>query len=166
MSNVRRIPQTGEVWKHHSGRFYVVENTSNLLSDRPEFLPTVIYMGPTGVIYSRPVSEFLDKFALVCTIEQLPAEQSLTDIQINRMFLLRTMQQLHTSLEHARHEGKSGWHTAEVQDDDLADSAAAHLHKGKLVPAINYLMFLHSRAAYPDTMRRAMLRLALKPLKG
>lgn len=53
--------KAGVEWKHEDGEIYTVVTVSNLNSTRPDFTPTVVFRGPDGAVWSRPVSEFVAK---------------------------------------------------------------------------------------------------------
>lgn len=55
--------RAGIEWLHKkTGNLYEVITVSNLNSTQPDFVPTVVYRGRDGAIWSRPVSEFIEKF--------------------------------------------------------------------------------------------------------
>jgi hypothetical protein len=55
--------RAGRKWTHpKTGNEYEVLIVSNERSTKPDFVPTVVYRDEAGAIWSRPVSEFLEKF--------------------------------------------------------------------------------------------------------
>lgn len=59
-------PKPGMVCRHHSGRVYTVLAVTNDVPDpRPEFPVTVHYIGANGQHWSRPRSEFVEKFTVL-----------------------------------------------------------------------------------------------------
>ena len=53
-------------YKHHKGGTYVLLAISNQDSDREGFVPTAVYHSlANGKIYTRPLSEFAEKFTLI-----------------------------------------------------------------------------------------------------
>ncbi len=55
-------------YRHHKGDTYVLLAIANQDSDREGFVPTAVYHSLTnGKIYTRPFSEFAEKFTLVST---------------------------------------------------------------------------------------------------
>lgn len=55
--------KAGRTWTHtKTGNGYEVITVSNLNSTKSDFVPTVVYRDEDGAVWSRPVSEFLEKF--------------------------------------------------------------------------------------------------------
>lgn len=55
--------KAGIEWLHKStGNLYEVVTVANLNSTKPDFVATVVYRGRDGAVWSRPVSEFIEKF--------------------------------------------------------------------------------------------------------
>jgi len=55
--------RAGVEWLHKStGNLYEVITVANLNSTKPDFVATVVYRGRDGAVWSRPVSEFIEKF--------------------------------------------------------------------------------------------------------
>lgn len=53
-------------YRHHKGGTYVLLAIANQDSDREGFVPTAVYHSLTnGKIYTRPFSEFAEKFSLI-----------------------------------------------------------------------------------------------------
>lgn len=53
-------------YRHHKGGTYVLLAIANQDSDREGFVPTAVYHSVTnGKVYTRPFSEFAEKFTLV-----------------------------------------------------------------------------------------------------
>lgn len=49
----------GSVWTHSGGDVYVVEGHTNLHSTQPDrYPPSIVYRGPDGRIWSRPVADW------------------------------------------------------------------------------------------------------------
>jgi hypothetical protein len=56
----------GIVCRHHSGRVYTVLAIANNVSNpRDGFPVTVQYLGANGQYWSRPLSEFAEKFTIL-----------------------------------------------------------------------------------------------------
>ena len=56
------FPVVGSRWRHHSGRVYVILMMTNIEPGRQEDFPTtVVYQGPQGHRYSRPLVDFLGR---------------------------------------------------------------------------------------------------------
>lgn len=53
---------SGSLWRHFGGQLYRIVCLSNLKAKNPAFLKTVTYESEDGVYWSRPISEFLDRF--------------------------------------------------------------------------------------------------------
>ena len=53
------------VWKHRNGTHYTVRGFTNLSSTKVEYPATVIYEGPNGLIWSRPISDWRRSFTPV-----------------------------------------------------------------------------------------------------
>lgn len=54
---------TGELWQHHSGRVYEVIGFANLYTEKPDKHPVhVLYLGQNGRLWTRPLTEFRQKF--------------------------------------------------------------------------------------------------------
>jgi hypothetical protein len=67
--------KAGIEWLHKStGNLYEVITVSNLNSTKPDFVPTVVYRGRDGAVWSRPVSEFIEKFEPSFTDESEESE--------------------------------------------------------------------------------------------
>ena len=59
----RGFPLVGSIWRHHSGRLYVIRMMTNVEPGRQdEFPTTVVYESQTGLRYSRPLVAFNEKF--------------------------------------------------------------------------------------------------------
>lgn len=54
--------EPGTAWLHHTGRKYTVILIANGSSERDKFPPTVVYEGPNGKTWSRPVSDWHRSF--------------------------------------------------------------------------------------------------------
>lgn len=68
------LPLAGSAWRHHSGRAYTVLLLSNTEGDDPErFVPTVVYQGEDGRVWSRPVSDWHRSMSLLAAPKQTPA---------------------------------------------------------------------------------------------
>lgn len=51
------------LYRHHSGRLYLTLQHSNIRQpSHPDFPPMITYRDQEGYVYSRPVSEFEEKF--------------------------------------------------------------------------------------------------------
>lgn len=56
--------RAGREWTHtKTNNVYQVITVSNLNSTKPDFLPTVVYRDKDGAVWSRPLSEFVEKFS-------------------------------------------------------------------------------------------------------
>ena len=55
------FPMAGSIWRHHSGRLYVILMVTNIESnDQTKFPTTVVYQGhENGKRWSRPVEAFI-----------------------------------------------------------------------------------------------------------
>jgi len=54
------------LYQHHSGRFYRPTLVANGLTSRPHKFPvTVVYQGTNGLVWARPLDEFVEKMTLV-----------------------------------------------------------------------------------------------------
>lgn len=69
--NVDSFPCTGDTWKHHNGNEYEILLLTNQYSNRPEYPPTVVYQGPNGKVWSKPLLNFLEKMTFVRRQEQV-----------------------------------------------------------------------------------------------
>lgn len=59
-SDVRRVPQRGSVWLHRNGNMYTVLGVSNMQTPgKPDYQPTVHYIGANGNEYSRELKRWL-----------------------------------------------------------------------------------------------------------
>lgn len=68
------LPLAGSAWQHHSGRTYTVLTLSNTEGDDPErFVPTVVYQGEDGRVWSRPVSDWHRSMSLLAAPKQASA---------------------------------------------------------------------------------------------
>lgn len=56
---------TGSLWRHFGGQLFRIVCLSNLSAKNPDFVKTVTYIGENGVYWSRPISEFMDRFTKV-----------------------------------------------------------------------------------------------------
>ncbi len=59
------IPKDDSLWRHHTGRMYRVLLIANRDSTRPEYPITVVYRGTNQKIWSKPLSNFLEKMTWV-----------------------------------------------------------------------------------------------------
>jgi len=60
MKNI--LPKDGSLWQHRiSGKCYKVICTSNTNATRQNWIPTVVYEDEFDNIWSRPISEFLER---------------------------------------------------------------------------------------------------------
>jgi len=55
------IPKPGSRWVHSNGNKYTVILIANLNSCNVDYPPTVVYIGGSGIIYAKVVSNFLSK---------------------------------------------------------------------------------------------------------
>lgn len=63
--NKLKIPQRWTQYKHKdSGKVYMVEMVTNIASSNDNFPVTVVYQGVTGEFWSRPLTEFVEKFEI------------------------------------------------------------------------------------------------------
>lgn len=72
MEPVPRLPlvEPGQTWKHHSGRMYQVLFLTNTENPSPKFPVAVVYQSVVNRNrWSRPLSEWHDKFELVYDAE-------------------------------------------------------------------------------------------------
>lgn len=58
-------PILGQEYKHENGNIYVVLHVTNTASSNPNYVPQVVYQGRNGNVWSRPLSEWNEKFILV-----------------------------------------------------------------------------------------------------
>lgn len=52
------VPTVNSTWSHTSGIRYTVLMITNVESTKPEYPPTVVYQGPNGKLWSRPLSQW------------------------------------------------------------------------------------------------------------
>lgn len=52
------IPEIGSSWRHRNGNIYTALFLTNKDSERPEYPPTVVYIGPNAKLWSRPISRW------------------------------------------------------------------------------------------------------------
>lgn len=58
------IPETS--WRHERGNIYVIVCVTNLATtDLERFPPTVVYRCTRGEMWSRPISQWYEKFTAV-----------------------------------------------------------------------------------------------------
>ena len=70
--NLQGIVKSGNVVRHHSGRIYTILHLSNThANDSDKFPVTVVYRGANGLVWSRPLSHFVDKFEIIFDGSQL-----------------------------------------------------------------------------------------------
>lgn len=56
----------GGIYRHHTGQCYKLLLIANEFSDRKDFIPTAVYKHiGTDIIYSRPLTEFKEKFTII-----------------------------------------------------------------------------------------------------
>jgi hypothetical protein len=66
MSDIKPYPNPGSVWLHHTGREYGVISMANTAAvDDPRFPAMVVYVDRDLNVWTRPVSEWHDKFTFV-----------------------------------------------------------------------------------------------------
>lgn len=67
----------GMVCRHHSGKVYTIIELTNTKRLSDAFPVTVVYMGTNGNMWSRPLSEFEEKFEVIYDGTQLvpPGEE-------------------------------------------------------------------------------------------
>lgn len=135
------IPKITHVYRHHSGREYTVVLISNEKStDHAKFPPTVSYQGFDGAVWSRPISEFNEKFVhvrgVVPVVELDPeghATAEFTDAEGNRVDLM---------------EGRSNRDL--VYLCSASDTAIA-IDKNRARSLIAYLVHFIANGGLPDT---------------
>ena len=54
-------PEPETLWRHHNGNVYIVLVVANVGSERDEYPPTVVYRGANGLVWAKPLSNFLEK---------------------------------------------------------------------------------------------------------
>lgn len=53
------FPQPGSRWRHRpSGRYYIVVMMANIISNREDYPPTVVYRSELGIAWCRPYSRW------------------------------------------------------------------------------------------------------------
>lgn len=75
-------PIKDEVYKHHSGRLYVVQGFANEETQYPDKFPvTVIYENiDNGTVWTRPLSEFLEKFKPIKSQAEIEREDEIDEM--------------------------------------------------------------------------------------
>ena len=58
-------PKVGYRYLHHSGTKYKVLMLTNVMSSSAKFIPTVVYQSDLGMVWSRPIVDFLKHCKLV-----------------------------------------------------------------------------------------------------
>jgi len=61
----RVLPKKLEKWQHHNGVIYTVDCLANTESDNPDYPITVVYIGPNGHRWAKPLDNFLLKMKKV-----------------------------------------------------------------------------------------------------
>ncbi len=57
--------KAGVVCLHHKGNVYTILHIANTEHSSDKFVPTVVYMGANGNIWTRPVMDFAAKFEVL-----------------------------------------------------------------------------------------------------
>lgn len=61
----RVLPKKLEKWQHHNGVIYTVDCLANTESDNRDYPITVVYIGPNGHRWAKPLDNFLMKMKKV-----------------------------------------------------------------------------------------------------
>lgn len=70
---MRSMPSAGDIYRHKAiGDVYTIITMTNIDATRPGWPPTVVYEDMHERIWSRPLSEFNEKFAPVVPEEVNP----------------------------------------------------------------------------------------------
>lgn len=174
------LPQTtkggvtvGETWVHHSGREYRVIGFANLYSINPFKFPIhVLYAGTNNRVWTRPLTEFLEKFmpspaweakdeeVVQFSDEDLPlpedaAIQAAHPLNTNRFDLHAEAQRL-VSAKHSKFAlvDMVNWLLSRIepeQDEPVGELVGCHDGYGtRIVPETPYCINQHS-----DKLRKA-----------
>lgn len=60
-----RTPKGGDYWANHNGMQYRVVAVANTGNDNPKYPPTVVYFGPNGFHWTKPLSEWYSKMTFI-----------------------------------------------------------------------------------------------------
>lgn len=55
------VPKAGHKYQHINGNIYTVVAIANMRSERPEYPPTVVYEGNNGLVWCKPLTNFIRK---------------------------------------------------------------------------------------------------------
>lgn len=55
------VPKVGHKYQHINGNIYTVVAIANMRSERPEYPPTVVYEGNNGLVWCKPLANFIRK---------------------------------------------------------------------------------------------------------
>lgn len=59
------IPKVNHTYQHINGNVYMVIAIANMRSERPEYPPTVVYEGTNGLVWCKPLVNFIRKMKRV-----------------------------------------------------------------------------------------------------
>lgn len=59
------MPKKLEKWQHNNGTIYTVDCIANHASNNPDYPVTVVYIGPNGNLWAKPLDNFLQKMTRV-----------------------------------------------------------------------------------------------------
>ena len=59
------VPKVGHSYQHINGNIYKVIAIANMRSERPEYPPTVVYEGSNGLVWCKPLVNFIRKMKRV-----------------------------------------------------------------------------------------------------
>lgn len=65
------IPKPGDCWTHYNGTPYQVLHVANL-PDNPRYPQMVVYQGPNGQVWSRPLSDWHRSMTFTCPASAAP----------------------------------------------------------------------------------------------
>lgn len=55
------VPKVGHTYQHINGNIYTIIAIANMRSERPEYPPTVVYEGTNGLVWCKPLTNFMRK---------------------------------------------------------------------------------------------------------
>jgi len=68
----RSFGNASDIWVHHRGEKYQLLHLANWFATKEGFVPTAVYQPlGGGIVYSRPYSEFIERFTPVNDEQQL-----------------------------------------------------------------------------------------------
>lgn len=133
----------GEQWEHHSGRVYEVIGFANQHTERPDKHPVhVLYRGPGGREWTRPLTEFLQKFSKLTNVPTVSVpDNSLhpATADLIRRFALALSEKL--TAAQTKYGYSDGWLSPDWMDECRA-KLLEHVAKGDPRDAAAYCAFL------------------------